>query len=99
VVFDLFYGRYVASVYDPGLELDVPYNVTGILSGPGVQVAEADGVDPETVDYTDYQDSLRSELDIIGHDWKFFWQFLVIRCRQGLFCKNHSWSCVENSFL
>lgn len=92
--FDLFYGRYVASVYDPGLELDVPYNVTGILSGPGVQVAEADGVDPETVDYTDYQDSLRSELDIIGHDWKFFGNSWSLDADRVFFVKTtvgHAW--------
>ena len=35
-------------------------------------MAEADGVDPATVAYADYQDSLRTELDVIGHDWKYF---------------------------
>ena len=92
--FDLFYCRYVASIYDPGLELKVPYNVTGMLSGPGVQVAEADGVDPETVSYTDYQDSLRSELDIIGHDWKFFSDSWSLDADRVFFVKTtagHAW--------
>jgi hypothetical protein len=70
--FDLLYCRYVAQLLDPTTQEYIPYYVTGILSGPGAQVAEADGVDPLTVAYADYQDSLRTELDVIGHDWKFF---------------------------
>ena len=70
--FDLLYCRYVAQLLDPGTLEYIPYYVTGVLSGPDTKVAEADGVDPLTVAYTDYQDSLRTELDVIGHDWKFF---------------------------
>ncbi len=70
--FDLLYARYVTLLYEPGTMEYIPYYVTGILSGPGGAVAEADAVDPVTVAYADYQDSLRSELDVIGHDWKYF---------------------------
>ena len=70
--FDLIYCRYVTLLLDPGTLEYIPYYVTGVLSGPGAKVAEADGVDPLTVAYADYQDSLHTELDVIGHDWKFF---------------------------
>ena len=67
---DLLFTRYFA-----GLELSgeiVPYPSTGVLSGFGVEVAEANGVDPATVNYEDYLDSLDSRTDVIGQDWKFF---------------------------
>ena len=35
-------------------------------------MAEADGVNPATVAYADWKDSLRTELDVMGHDWKSF---------------------------
>lgn len=70
--FDLLYCRYITELYEPGTMEYILYYVTGILTGPGGKVAEADAVDPATVDYADYQDSLRTELDVIGHDWKFF---------------------------
>ena len=70
--FDLLYTRYITQLYDPGMMDYIPYYVTGVLSGRGTKVAEADAVDPATVAYADYQDSLHTELDIIGHDWKFF---------------------------
>ena len=70
--FDLLYCRYTTQLYDPGSMAFISYNVTGILHGRGDQVAEVDGLDPATVAYADYQDSLHSELDVIGHDWKAF---------------------------
>ncbi len=70
--FDLLYCRYIAALNDPGTGGIAYYHVTGILSGPGVQVAEADGVDPSAVVFADYEDSLQSRIDIIGHDWKSF---------------------------
>ncbi len=70
--FDLLYCRYITELWDPGTMDYILYYVTGVLTGPGGKVAEADGVDPVTVAYTDYQDSLRTELDVIGHDWKYF---------------------------
>lgn len=70
--FDLLYCRYITPLYDPGTMTYLAYSVTGILTGEGIQVAKADGVDPESVTYAAYQDSLRSELDVIGYDWKSF---------------------------
>ncbi|MEO1259698.1 MAG: HmuY family protein [Bacteroidota bacterium] len=68
--FDLSYLRYKALLEDGGDPIHYP--VTGILSGPGVEVVQADGVDPETVDFETYESELSAELDIIGHDWKDF---------------------------
>lgn len=68
--FDLLYCRYITPLLDPGSGGYIPYNVTGILHGPGVEVAKADGVDPASVSFGDYQDSLQTALDAIGYDWK-----------------------------
>ncbi|MCC7505932.1 MAG: T9SS type A sorting domain-containing protein [Saprospiraceae bacterium] len=68
---DLVFCRYVDPL-DDGQGNTLQYNVTGILSGDGVQVARAAGVDPNTVDYLDYVDSFSTELDRVGHDWKSF---------------------------
>lgn len=70
--FDLLYCRYITLLLDPTTQEYIPYYVTGVLTGHDTQVAEADGVNPATVAYADYKDSLRSELDIMGHDWKYF---------------------------
>jgi len=70
--FDLLYGRYITLLLEPGTQEYIPYYVTGVLTGHDTQVAEADGVNPATVGYADYKDSLRSELDVMGHDWKYF---------------------------
>lgn len=51
---------------------DITYILTGILHGRGAQAAKADGINPATVAYATYKDSLQSKLDVIGHDWKAF---------------------------
>jgi hypothetical protein len=68
--FDLLFCRYHSLLHQGGDS--VQYLVTGILSAAGVEVAEASHVDPATVQFQDYADSLSSNLEIIGHDWKFF---------------------------
>lgn len=68
--FDLLFCRYFALLHQGGDS--VQYLVTGILSAAGVEVAEANHVDPATVQFQDYADSLSTNLEIIGHDWKFF---------------------------
>jgi hypothetical protein len=68
---DLFFGRYLSGLDNGSGEIQ-QYRVTGLLSGPGVEIAEARNIDPETVDYKPYLDSLETRLDVIGHDWKFF---------------------------
>jgi len=70
--FDLLYCRYTTPQFDSINNVMLQYMVTGILSGRGVQVAKAVGVNPQTVKFDDYRNSLRSELDVIGHDWKTF---------------------------
>jgi hypothetical protein len=68
--FDLLFCRYYA-LLQQGAD-SVQYLVTGILSAAGVEVAEANHVDPATVQFQDYADSLSSNIEIIGHDWKYF---------------------------
>lgn len=68
---DLLFTRYSAPLEDGSPE-PVNYLVTGVLSGYGVEVAEAKGVDPQAVTFEEYQDSLQSSLDVIGYDWKEF---------------------------
>ncbi len=70
--FDLLYLRYTTQLFDPGTMAYISYNVTGILNGRGVKAASADGVNPVTVAYADYQDQLLTKLDVVGHDWKAF---------------------------
>ena len=69
---DLLFTRYRTPL-DDGAGNILEYVVTGVLSGAGVKVAQADEVDPETVDYIDYISELTdSTLTVIGHDWKDF---------------------------
>ena len=68
--FDLMYCRYISIAKDPNGTIVQLYNVTGVLTGPGVLTAEADGVNPSTVSFTEYREKLSSQTDIIGFDWK-----------------------------
>ncbi len=70
---DFFFGRHKDALDDNNGGF-IEYMVTGVLSGPGIQTAEADGVDVETVDYVtgNYADSLSYDPRIIDHDWKYF---------------------------
>ncbi len=68
--FDLMYCRYISIAKDPNGTIVQQYNVTGVLSGPGIKTAKADGINPSTVSYNDYKDKLSSQTDIIGYDWK-----------------------------
>lgn len=68
---DLFFTRYTTPLDDGGGNM-LDYTLTGVLSGPGIEVAQADGVDPITVAYEDYEAALSTELDVIGYDWKEF---------------------------
>ncbi len=73
VGWDLFWGRHTTPLDDMQGGI-IEYNVTGILSGPGIAVAEADSVDPLTVDfYADgYSGLLSKDPTVIGSDWKTF---------------------------
>ena len=68
---DLFFTRYTTPL-DAGDGEILEYVLTGVISGTGIEVAQADEVDPQTVDYEDYINEFSSALDIIGYDWKFF---------------------------
>ncbi|MCB9267019.1 MAG: T9SS type A sorting domain-containing protein [Lewinellaceae bacterium] len=68
---DLLFTRYRTAL-DPGTGEIVQYMVTGVLNGLGAEAAEARNVDPLTIDHEPYLDSLSTQLDIIGQDWKFF---------------------------
>ena len=69
---DLLYCRYTEYLDNPEGGDPIPYLLTGVLSGSGVQVAMADSVDPANVEFDDYRDSLSTDLNVIGHDWKEF---------------------------
>lgn len=68
--FDLMYGRYIAWAKDPNGSVEQFYNVTGVLTGPGIKTAIAKGVNPNTVSEEDYADKYSVRMDIIGFDWK-----------------------------
>jgi hypothetical protein len=70
--FDLLYCRYITPFPVPGTSDLVPTGVMGVLSGPGLQVAQANGVDPNTASFDDWVDSLSADIDVIGYDWKAF---------------------------
>lgn len=68
---DMTFTRYYTNVDDnEGGSLN--YLVTGVLLNKGVSVAQAVGVDPETVDYNDYEEQYTDSLTAIGYDWKEF---------------------------
>lgn len=68
--FDLMYCRYITLAKDPNGTIVQQYNVTGVLTGPGVLTAEADSVDFASANYENYRNKLSSITDIIGYDWK-----------------------------
>jgi hypothetical protein len=83
---DLLFTRYNTPIEDnTGAFID--FSLSGTLSGQGVQVAQANGVDPETVEYIDYEDSLGTALDIIGWDWKEFDNGWVLPADRAYFVK------------
>lgn len=67
---DLVFTRY-STPLDDGEGSVLHYNVTGILSGYGVEVAQIEGISPAQVD-ANTVDSFETDLDVIGHDWKMF---------------------------
>jgi HmuY protein len=69
---DFVYCRYNTFIPDPATGEPTLYNVTGLLSGLGVTVAEADGIDPTVSEIGVYVDSFQTQLDIVGSDWKSF---------------------------
>ena len=68
---DFIFTRYVKPLPD-GMGGILNYAVTGVLSNIGVEVAQANGVDPVNISHTDYTDQYTDTIDAIGHDWKTF---------------------------
>jgi len=81
---DLYFTRYSTPI-DDGTGVFLDYVVTGVLSSQGMELAEANGVDPFDAEEIDFQDDYESDLDIIGYDWKtldfatFQWQVVEDR--------------------
>jgi len=69
--FDLWYTRYKTPLDAGGGQILI-YNVLGLLSAPGVEVAQANEINPATVALINYADSFSIQPDVIGHDWKYF---------------------------
>lgn len=67
---DWLFTRYKTTILD-NTGTPTPYNVGGILINRGVEAVIADGIDPATVDESNYTTSADS-LTLIGHDWKSF---------------------------
>ncbi|NRB51831.1 MAG: T9SS type A sorting domain-containing protein [Saprospiraceae bacterium] len=63
---DLFFGRYRALLPD-----GTPYDVTGILSHPTLEVAEINDLPAEEVDQNTSL-TFEDRIDVIGSDWKGF---------------------------
>lgn len=78
---DLAFLRYAAP-NDDGAGGMIQIASSGVLSAPGVEVAQADNVVVEEVEFAEYEDSLSTEIDVIGWDWKSF--------------DNTSWALVDN---
>lgn len=80
---DLLFTRYYTPLDAGGTSLE--YVVTGVLTNAGVEVAQAEGVDPVNVSYQDYAGSYSDTLTTIGHDWKdinlqtFQWEIVYDR--------------------
>ncbi len=72
---DLLFTRYSTPVPDGGGGF-IDLVTSGVLSAPGIEVAEARGVNPDDVEYADYVDSLSSVTDVIGYDWKTFENYM-----------------------
>ncbi len=68
---DLLFTRY-ATPLDDGYGNILEYNVTGVLLGKDIEAAVSQGVLFDDVNPSEFQNELVSQLDIIGHDWKFF---------------------------
>lgn len=66
---DWLFTRYRTLLYSTNPP--TPYNVGGILINRGVEAVIADGINPSTVQITNYSTHADS-LTIIGHDWKSF---------------------------
>lgn len=68
---DMMFTRFSQSL-DAGDGTFLEYNVGGALIAPNVYVAQANGVDPSSVEFVDHEAELTDSIDVIGHDWRYF---------------------------
>lgn len=69
--YDFSVQRYISPVATNTGEV-FEYPVTGVLLAPGIQAVSIDSIDTDQVSFSDYEDQLTEQIDIIGHDWKYF---------------------------
>jgi len=70
---DILFTRYSEVLpLNDGSGESIDYYVSGALINRGVEVAQADGVDPQTVDLENFSAQFTDTLTVIGHDWKDF---------------------------
>jgi len=68
---DMIFTRYSEEL-DAGGGTTLEYNVGGALIAPGVRAAQASGIDPNTVSFSNYEQDLTDTVNLIGQDWRFF---------------------------
>ncbi len=71
VNYDLVFTRYFTPL-DDGQGGTLDYLVTGVLQGPGIEVAEVATQDPGQREFQAGTDTFATNLDVIGYDWKSF---------------------------
>jgi len=69
--YDLVFTRYYTPL-DDGQGGTLDYLVTGVIQGPGIEVAEVQTLDPEQREFEAGTDTFSTALDVIGYDWKTF---------------------------
>lgn len=69
--YDLVFTRYYTPL-DDGQGGTLDYLVTGVLQGPGIEVAEVKTLDPGQREFEAGTDTFATNLDVIGYDWKSF---------------------------
>lgn len=69
--YDLVFTRYYTPL-DDGQGGTLDYLVTGVLQGPGIEVAEVETLDPDQRTFEAGTDTFATNLDVIGYDWKTF---------------------------
>ena len=68
---DMLFTRY-SELLDAGDGTFLEYNVGGALIAPGVLVAQANGVNPTTVNFANHEANLTDSVNVIGQDWRYF---------------------------
>lgn len=100
---DILFTRYYTPLpLNDGTGAVLEYVVTGALTNAGLEVAQADGVNPVSANFQDYEDLFTDSLTVIGHDWKEFdlatFQFTVPTDRV-YFVKNDSGGVWKIQFI